>query len=189
MLCSAGKGANAPYFDMPLRLPHACYSTPSVSPLCTFGPPLPYSSGYLLLTPLRRHISPASWTPPVPLRLAHEPLLCVRWPKEAARRIVQAAPDASPYPYPQSQYIPSSPFWHAPTPAFPSFMRPPLPPPCPPLPQVILSWTDDPLDPQYEISREALAVLVSTPDARGRTIEVVKMPLPPPMYRTQVDTR
>ncbi|GAX80424.1 hypothetical protein CEUSTIGMA_g7863.t1 [Chlamydomonas eustigma] len=53
--------------------------------------------------------------------------------------------------------------------------------------KVILSWTDDQSDPQFAISREALAVLQSNPDARGRNIEVIKIQIPPAMYRTEDD--
>ena len=51
--------------------------------------------------------------------------------------------------------------------------------------KVLLTWTDDPSDPQFEISREAEKALLSTLDARGRKIEVVKIPLPPKSCYTQ----
>ena len=38
---------------------------------------------------------------------------------------------------------------------------------------------------QYGISRQALQVLTSNKDAQGRSIEVVKVPTPPPMYITK----
>jgi len=47
---------------------------------------------------------------------------------------------------------------------------------------VALHWCDDPEDPQYAISRQALDVLQSSTDARGRTLEVVKLPQPGPLY-------
>lgn len=50
---------------------------------------------------------------------------------------------------------------------------------------VLLAWTDDALDPQYEISREAYDILSSTKDALGRSIEVIKIPTPPPMYYSE----
>lgn len=48
--------------------------------------------------------------------------------------------------------------------------------------KVALTWTDNVRDPQYTLSREALRVLVNSTDARGRRIEVVKLPLPGPLY-------
>lgn len=49
---------------------------------------------------------------------------------------------------------------------------------------VALSWTDDENDPQHEISVDAYNRLTSTPDAKGRTIEVIKVPVPYPLFRT-----
>ncbi|NVK73815.1 MAG: agmatine deiminase [Oceanospirillaceae bacterium] len=51
--------------------------------------------------------------------------------------------------------------------------------------KVLLTWCDDPEDPQHETSREALSVLEKTTDAKGRTIEVIKMPMPGPLYITK----
>ncbi|MCK0206591.1 agmatine deiminase [Starkeya koreensis] len=48
---------------------------------------------------------------------------------------------------------------------------------------VALTWCEDPLDPQYAISRDAYERLSTMTDARGRTIEIVKLPLPGPLYR------
>ncbi|WP_029352095.1 agmatine deiminase [Bosea sp. 117] len=50
---------------------------------------------------------------------------------------------------------------------------------------VALTWCDDPADRQYEISRDAYERLSRSRDARGRTLEVVKLPLPGPLYRTE----
>ncbi|MHB1468744.1 MAG: agmatine deiminase [Solirubrobacteraceae bacterium] len=44
---------------------------------------------------------------------------------------------------------------------------------------VLLTWTDDESDPQHAISRDALNRLRSATDARGRALEVVKVPAPP----------
>ncbi|MCQ2534134.1 MAG: agmatine deiminase [Clostridia bacterium] len=44
--------------------------------------------------------------------------------------------------------------------------------------EVIMSWTDDENDPQHEICVKNLEVLNSTPDAKGRKINVIKLPLP-----------
>eukprot|EP00242_Pyramimonas_sp_CCMP2087_P000671 CAMPEP_0198227136 /NCGR_PEP_ID=MMETSP1445-20131203/108063_1 /TAXON_ID=36898 /ORGANISM="Pyramimonas sp., Strain CCMP2087" /LENGTH=87 /DNA_ID=CAMNT_0043907113 /DNA_START=58 /DNA_END=317 /DNA_ORIENTATION=- len=41
--------------------------------------------------------------------------------------------------------------------------------------EVLLSWTDDPLDPQYEISQECLVALEAATDAKGRALKVHKL--------------
>lgn len=46
---------------------------------------------------------------------------------------------------------------------------------------VALTWTDDTNDPQYEVSREALEVLMTARDARGRRLEVHKLHQPEPV--------
>jgi agmatine deiminase len=50
--------------------------------------------------------------------------------------------------------------------------------------QVMLTWTDDESDPQYARSLAALKVLESTPDAKGRTLDVVKIHQPGPITIT-----
>ncbi|KAL2479088.1 Agmatine deiminase [Forsythia ovata] len=47
---------------------------------------------------------------------------------------------------------------------------------------VLLSWTDDESDPQYERSIEALSVLSSATDANGRKLEIIKLHVPGPLY-------
>lgn len=54
---------------------------------------------------------------------------------------------------------------------------------------VLLAWTDDVMDPQRERSLEALDVLENTTDAQGRKLEVIKVPLPPQMFRSAEDVR
>lgn len=54
--------------------------------------------------------------------------------------------------------------------------------------KVLLAWTDDEGDPQYERSKAAYDVLTSTTDAKGRSIEVVKMPVPPPQFITEEES-
>ncbi|KAG1327498.1 EMB1873-like protein [Cocos nucifera] len=49
---------------------------------------------------------------------------------------------------------------------------------------VLLAWTDDELDPQYERSVEALTVLSNSTDAIGRKIDVIKLHVPGPLYMT-----
>ena len=53
--------------------------------------------------------------------------------------------------------------------------------------QVMLTWTDDEDDPQYPRSLAALQVLESTPDAKGRTLEVVKLHQPGPITITAAE--
>lgn len=48
---------------------------------------------------------------------------------------------------------------------------------------VLISWTDDENDPQYEVSKRNVEILESTPDAKGRKIEVIKVPCPAPLFR------
>jgi len=49
---------------------------------------------------------------------------------------------------------------------------------------VALMWTDDRRDPQHAVSSDALARLLDERDARGRRIEVVKLPMPGPLTMT-----
>lgn len=51
--------------------------------------------------------------------------------------------------------------------------------------KVVLSWTDDPSDPQYQLSREAEQTLRLQTDAKGRTIEVIRLPLPGPLHYSE----
>lgn len=41
--------------------------------------------------------------------------------------------------------------------------------------EIVLTWCDDPKDPQYDLSRESLKALESQVDAKGREIKVVKI--------------
>ncbi|MGH2342210.1 agmatine deiminase [Segnochrobactraceae bacterium EtOH-i3] len=52
---------------------------------------------------------------------------------------------------------------------------------------VLLTGCDDPADPQYEISRDAEQRLAGMRDARGRAIEVVRLPMPGPLFRTDAE--
>ncbi|XP_039130189.1 agmatine deiminase-like isoform X2 [Dioscorea cayenensis subsp. rotundata] len=54
---------------------------------------------------------------------------------------------------------------------------------------VLLAWTDDESDPQYERSLEALSVLSNTTDAKGRKLSVVKLHVPGPFYMTQEEAK
>ena len=54
---------------------------------------------------------------------------------------------------------------------------------------VMLTWTDDETDPQYERSAAALKVLQSSVDARGRTFDVVKIHQPGPILITEEESQ
>jgi agmatine deiminase len=47
--------------------------------------------------------------------------------------------------------------------------------------QVLLTWSEDPDDPQQPISRDARERLEATTDARGRSLEIVLLPSPGPL--------
>jgi agmatine deiminase len=49
---------------------------------------------------------------------------------------------------------------------------------------VLLTWCDDPNDPQYAVSRDAETRLLGATDARGRPIVVERIPMPTPMFYT-----
>ena len=50
---------------------------------------------------------------------------------------------------------------------------------------VALTWCDDPADPQHAVCRDALERLSKARDSRGRSIEVVKLPMPGPLFITE----
>jgi agmatine deiminase len=51
--------------------------------------------------------------------------------------------------------------------------------------EVVLTWTDDRDDPQFEISRDAWKRLSAARDARGRRLKVHKLPQPGPLRMTR----
>lgn len=53
---------------------------------------------------------------------------------------------------------------------------------------VALAWTDDQNDPQYEISKENLAILENATDAQGRKLKVVKLRVPKPVRITKAES-
>lgn len=54
--------------------------------------------------------------------------------------------------------------------------------------QVVLAWTDDESDPQFARSKKAYDILTDATDAKGRKIEVVKLPIPSnPILITEED--
>jgi agmatine deiminase len=52
---------------------------------------------------------------------------------------------------------------------------------------VALHWADDPADPQHAVSQDALERLARARDARGRRIEVVRLPMPGPLELTAAE--
>ncbi len=54
--------------------------------------------------------------------------------------------------------------------------------------RVILTWTEDKADPQYAISRDALAILEKERDARGRAFSVHKLHQPGPLFLTEAES-
>ena len=52
---------------------------------------------------------------------------------------------------------------------------------------VALGWTDDRSDPQYARLLDALERLTQTRDAKGRKLEVVKVPMPEPLCMTEAE--
>lgn len=50
--------------------------------------------------------------------------------------------------------------------------------------EVLLAWTDDDQDPNFNRCRAAMRVLEGSLDARGRRFTIHKMPLPSPIYAT-----
>jgi agmatine deiminase len=49
---------------------------------------------------------------------------------------------------------------------------------------VLLSWCEDPADPQHEVCEDARRRLGAARDARGRTLEVILLPMPGPLVTT-----
>jgi agmatine deiminase len=52
---------------------------------------------------------------------------------------------------------------------------------------VVLTWCENPDDPQYDISRAAYEVLVKAKDARGRRLTIHKLLQPGPLYMTEAE--
>jgi agmatine deiminase len=53
--------------------------------------------------------------------------------------------------------------------------------------EVVLTWTDDRRDPQYEVSRDAYERLMQARDARGRRFKVHKIVQPGPLHMTKAE--
>jgi agmatine deiminase len=54
---------------------------------------------------------------------------------------------------------------------------------------VALTYCDDPSDPQYAISQDAFNVLSKTSDAKGRILEVIKLPMPGPLFVSEEEAK
>jgi agmatine deiminase len=52
---------------------------------------------------------------------------------------------------------------------------------------VLLTWVEDPTDPQHRVSADALTRLETATDARGRSLEVIKVPAPGPLTITAAE--
>ena len=52
---------------------------------------------------------------------------------------------------------------------------------------VVLAWSDDPADPQYDISRAADEVLRTARDSRGKQLTIHKLMQPGPLYMTAAE--
>lgn len=55
--------------------------------------------------------------------------------------------------------------------------------------KVILAWTEDKNDPQYEICQEAYKILINSTDAKGRALEVIKLMLPDNILITKEESQ
>jgi agmatine deiminase len=53
--------------------------------------------------------------------------------------------------------------------------------------KVLLTWCDDPGDPHHAVSRDAEARLLAARDAKGRALEVVRIPMPTPLFITEAE--
>ncbi len=53
--------------------------------------------------------------------------------------------------------------------------------------EVVLTWCDDPADPQYDISRAAWEVLQNTRDSRGKRLKIHKLQQPGPLYMSAAE--
>lgn len=47
--------------------------------------------------------------------------------------------------------------------------------------KVVVAYEEDPTDPNHEVSRENVRILESTTDARGKSLEVIRLPFPSPL--------
>ena len=101
-----------------------------------------------------------------------------------ARSLIRLCP--LPTPVPPTHPIPTHP--PAPHPRPPHHLpRLPCPPLIHPTPTHLFD-THPPSGPhsvQYAISKEAYEILSKETDAKGRPLQIIKLPCPPPLFRTQ----
>ncbi|MFC3533240.1 agmatine deiminase [Vogesella facilis] len=50
--------------------------------------------------------------------------------------------------------------------------------------EVVMQWSDDPADPQYDIYQQTYRILAASTDARGRRLSIHKLPAPAPLVWT-----
>ena len=50
---------------------------------------------------------------------------------------------------------------------------------------IVLAWTDNKDDPQYEMSKSCYDILINETDAKGRKLNIHKLPCPSPIYITE----
>jgi agmatine deiminase len=55
--------------------------------------------------------------------------------------------------------------------------------------EVVLTWTEDQTDPQYDISRHAYDILSKTTDARGRKLTIHKIHQPGPLFISEQESK
>lgn len=54
---------------------------------------------------------------------------------------------------------------------------------------VALTYCEDPIDPQYAISQEAYKTLSLAKDAKGRILEIIKLPMPGPLFVSETEAQ
>jgi len=55
--------------------------------------------------------------------------------------------------------------------------------------EVVLTWTDDKTDPQFEISKHAYEILSRTTDAKGRKLKIHKLQQPGPLFISKKESQ
>ena len=55
--------------------------------------------------------------------------------------------------------------------------------------EVLLAWTDDPMDPNFSRCQKAMEVMNSARDAKGRQLVVHRIPIPGPLHATDEECR
>ena len=55
--------------------------------------------------------------------------------------------------------------------------------------EVVITWTDDTSDPQFEISNHAYEILSRTTDAQGRKLKIKKIHQPGPLFISKAESQ